>query len=157
MLDKLSKGEQIVGGGSALLLILSFFSLWAKLEVGPVTARASGWDAVLPAFLKLALILALVLVVLVGLRASGTSISLPVTWGLAYAGLGALMTLLLLLAALIGPDDGGVSGLGFEISRGPFLLISPLIGAVIAWGGYMHMQGETAAGPAAGSATPPVV
>lgn len=157
-MDKLSKGEQMVGGGSALLLILSFFSLWAKAEGGGVTVRANAWDSGLPALLKLALILAIVALVLVGLKASGTSITLPVTWGLAYVGLGALITLLLLLAVLLGPEDGGAGFFGVEISRGIFLLISPLVGAAIALGGYMHMQGETTAGPAAtGPTTPPAV
>ena len=156
-MDKLSKGEQVVGGASALLLIMSFFSLWAKVEAGPLTARGNAWDSILPAFLKLALVLVLVALVLVGLKASGTSLTLPVTWGLAYTGLGALITLLLLLAVLIGPDDGGVSVIGFEVSRGFFLLLSPLFGAAIAVGGYMHMQGEAAAGPAPGHTPPPAV
>lgn len=157
-MDKLSKGEQMVGGGSALLLILSFFSLWSKYEVVGEAVRGNAWDGGLPALLKLALVLAIVALVLVGLKASGTSITLPVTWGLAYVGLGALITLFLLLAVLLGPEDGGAGILGIEVSRGIFLLISPLIGAVIALGGYMHMQGETTAGPAAtGPATPPAV
>ena len=157
-MDKLSKGEQMVGGGSALLLIMSFFSLWWKFEGGGITVRGNGWDSGLSALVKLALVLAIVALVLVGLKASGTSITLPVTWGLAYVGLGALITLFLLLAVLLGPEDDGAGFLGHEVSRGMFLLISPLVGAVIALGGYMHMQGETTAGPAAtGPATPPAV
>ncbi len=154
-MDKLSKGEQMAGGASVLLLIMSFFSLWAKVEVkGFATIRFNAWDSGMSALLKLALILAIVVVVLVGLKASGTSVNMPVTWGRAYTGLGAAITLFLLLAVLVGIDDGGVGSLGVEVSRGLFMLLSPIVGAVIAYGGYMHMQGETAGGPAT---APPAV
>jgi hypothetical protein len=157
-LDKLSKGEKLVGGGSAVLLILSFFSLWWKVEIdtgglGGGTLRGNAWESGLPIFLKLALILAIAALVLVGLKASGTSITLPVTWGLAYTAIGGLIFLCLLLTVLMGPEDGGAGLFGVEVSRGILMLVSPIVGAVIAYGGYMHMQGEGSTMP--GATTPP--
>ena len=172
-MDRLSTGEKVVGGASLLLLILSFLPLWAKFEAEFAgidnSQRFSGWSAASPFFAKLAFILALVALVLVIIRAMGTDVNLPVPFGLAYLGLGALATLLLLITLLTGPvgDQGteNVGGAEFEYSRGLAMLIGWIVAAAIAAGGYLHMQSESgsgtaaippAGGPAGGPTTPTV-
>jgi len=154
-LSRLRRGEQFVLIGSAALLILSFLSFWSKYEVLGGNVRGTAWNS-LPGYAKLALFLALVALVLVLLRAAGKDLELPASYGQIYLVCGALATLLLLIAAIAGPEGSGISGLGIEVSRGPLLLISPILAALIAYGGFLtHQEGETTTTPRGPAAAPP--
>jgi hypothetical protein len=161
-MSKLSKGEQIAGGAAILLVLLSFFPLWAKVEVkglgalgGAATQRFSGWSGAFGfLWVRLPVLLAIILVVVVLIRASGSNMELPVAPGMLYTGIGALSALLLLIGVLIGTADGGVNIPGLEISRGPALFVGVVLGLAMAAGGYMHMQEEGSA-PSPGPVTPP--
>lgn len=163
-LNKLTKGEQILGGSAIALLILSFLPLWAKFEVPEIagfggSTRFSAWSAAFGFLLKLALILTIIAVIFVVLRAVGTSLNLPVPAWQIYAGTAGLTLLLLLITVLTGPvGDQGSFG-GYEWSRGIAVFIAPLLGAGMAYGAYLHMQEEggtsTTGGSTGGTTTPP--
>ena len=169
--SRLSSGEKIVGVCSGLLVLLSFFPLWAKYEYDVAgfsdSERYNAWSDAYSFLMKLAILLALTALVLVIVRAVGKNVNLPVNAGLIYVVLGGLSTLLLLLMVITGPKDLGdlgVTGLtsdqldlldaGLEISRGIMLFIGTVIAAGILVGGYLHMQGETT-GPATPTTPPP--
>jgi len=152
-MDRLSSGEKVAGGSAALLVLLSFFPLWAKFEAelegfGGSSSRFSGWSAATPFLAKLAFILAIVALVLVIMRAAAVDVELPFPQGLSLAALGGAATLLLLITLLMGPvGDQGTTDFGgasFEYSRGLAMLIGWLVAAGIAAGGYLHMQEESA-------------
>lgn len=157
-MTRLSRGEQIVGGAGIVLLLLSFFPLWAKYEIGDLglgidtgAQRGNAWSAAFNIVPKLALIFVLVAVAVVIIRLVATDVRLPVPAGQLYLGLSGAATALLLIALLMGPQGAGLSGFGFEVSRGPVLLIAWVLGAAMAYGGYMHWKEEQAGGaPGAG-------
>jgi hypothetical protein len=165
-LNRLSKGERILGVSALLLLILSFLPLWAKLEIEGAeelgfdgTDRYSAWSAAFGFILKLGLVLAIIALVFVVIRAVGTQMNLPVPVWQIYAACAGLCLLLLLITVLTGPvGDQGDFG-GFEWSRGLGIFIGPVLAAAMAYGAYAHMQAEGAApstGPAPGGpANPP--
>jgi hypothetical protein len=164
-LNRLSRGEQILGISALLLLVLSFLPLWAKLEIEGAeefgfdgTDRYSAWSAAFGFILKLGLILAIIALVLVIIRAVGTQMNLPVPAWQIYAGCAGLCLLLLLITVLTGPvGDQGDFG-GFEWSRGLAIFIGPVLAAGMAYGAYQHMQAEggtTSTGTTAGGPTNP--
>jgi len=152
-LNRLSRGEQIVGGASLLMLILSFLPMWAKYEVEAFgfsdSQRFSLWSDAFNFVPKLGLILLLVALGLVIARAMGANLTLPVGFGLAYVALCGVAALTTILTLLIGPREFGLGGAaGLEISRGLLLLIGWIVPLAATAGGYLHMQEETSgAGP----------
>ena len=161
-INRLTMGEKIVGGASALLVVLSFIPMWATYEFAGLASESFGpWSDAYGFLVKLALIAAIVALVVVGLRAAGTQLpDLPLSLGLLYVALGGLATLGLLIGVLAGPNDGGVGAIaaaaGFDISRGILLFLGLILAAAIAYGGYMHMQAEgTASATGEPSAPPP--
>lgn len=153
-MDRLSTGEKLAGASAAVLLLLSFFPLWAKIEFDGAGAafdtRFGGWSAATPFYTKLAFILALVALVLVAMRAASVDVQLPFPLGLSLLALGGLATLLLLITLLTGPVGDQGSGFGFEYSRGLAMLIGWIPAAGIALGGYLLMQQE----PSTATASP---
>ena len=158
-MDRLSTGEKLAGASAAVLLLLSFFPLWAKFEAevsgfGGSSTRFGGWSAATPFYTKLAFVLAIVALVLVVMRAAEVDVQLPFPLGLSLLALGGLATLLLLITLLAGPvGDQGTSDFGgasFEYSRGLAMLLAWIPAAGIALGGYLHMQQE----PTTSSANP---
>lgn len=147
-LDRLSLGEKLFAACGLLLFVLSFLSLWAKVEVesdfGGATQRFSGWTGY--GFLvDLAFILALVGAALVIARAAGVSMSLP--WSSVYRGIGVAVAVLLLLALVVGPDESGsgsAGGVSVEISRGIGLFIGALLALGMAAGAFMHSESPDA-------------
>ncbi|MFN2525913.1 MAG: hypothetical protein ABR505_06575 [Actinomycetota bacterium] len=143
-LSRLTRGEQIVGGAGILLLLFSFLPLWAKYDVPTLgTERFTPWDGnaftLLP---KLAFVLVILAIALVVIRLTATDLKLPVPEGQIYLGISALATLLLLITLLSGPRLSGLSGFGFEASRGPLLFIGWLLAGAMTFGGFLHMREE---------------
>ena len=168
-LNRLSKGEQILGGAAALLLVLSFVPFWAKYEtpgiegggfdVPGASSRFHAWSAAFNFLTKLGLILAIIALVFVIAKAAGalTNTNLPAPEGLIYLGLAGVSFLLILLTLLIGPQEFGLGGTSVEVSRGPLLFVGALLGAAMAFGAYLHMQesGTATTGTGVGPSTPP--
>ena len=168
-LNRLSKGEQILGGAAALLLLLSFVPFWAKyetpgfegggVEVAGASSRVSAWSAAFTFLSKLGLLLAIVALVFIIAKAAGalTNTNLPAPETLIYLGLAGLSFLLLLLTLLIGPQEefGGVNISGsVEVSRGPLLFVGVLLGAAMAVGAFLHMQNDGSATTGLGPSNP---
>jgi hypothetical protein len=173
-LDRLSRGEQILGGAALLLFIVSFLKPWASIEtsaegvpedlVGQIPSPDFNmWDAYgfLP---KLGVIIGLLLVVLIVAKAAGAleNLDLPVPLGLVYVG-GAALTVLTMLIALIagveGSNEATAFGVTTEAERGLLLYLGILLSLAMGFGAFMHFQGEggrTTTGPATrGPAAPP--
>ena len=157
-LNRLSTGEKIVGGSALLLLVTSFISLWSKYEtpevegfVESVSTRGNAWSAAFGFLMKLGLFLTLVALGIVIARAAGLldRVNLPAPLGLIYLGVAGLAALLIILNAIIGPDEtAGVSGFGvnledagYEVSRGPLLYLGALLSLAMAAGAFMHFSG----------------
>jgi len=159
-INRLTQGEKIVLGSSALLVVLSFIPLWATYSfVGLASESFSAWSGAFGFFVKLAIILAIVALVVTVLRATGTQLpELPVGLGLLYVGLGGLALLGLLIGVLAGPADGGLAlaaAAGLDISRGILLFVGVILAAAMAFGGYTHMQTEDTSPAVGGPSTPP--
>lgn len=154
-LNRLSMGEKLAGLCALVLFILSFLKLWAKVEVSgagdldvlgiDTTQRFSAWDGY--GFLvKLGLIAALILVVLVVVRAVGANVNLPMPWGTVYLILSGITLLAMILALLIGPDESGSGdffGVSVEISRGIGLFIGTALALGMAAGSWMANSEES--------------
>ena len=163
-MDRLSKGEQIMGVSFLVLLILSFLKLWAKIEIDTGglgfdgSQKFSAWDAY-GIIIKLGFLTALLALVLVGMRAGGVNMpNLPMPLGTIYLILAGITAVTVLLTLAVGPDEGagGFGLVGIEISRGIGLFIGTALALAGAFGAYLHKQGEEP-GPALGGgpATPP--
>jgi amino acid transporter len=165
--SRLSQGEKIVAICSGLLVLFSFFPLWAKYEYdfGGISdsERYSAWSDAFTFLSKLAILLALTVLVLVILRGVGKNLNLPT--GLIYVGLGGLTSLLMLLLVITGPREiGEIPGVGeidlqgleqsFEVSRGIMLFVGLALAIGMLIGGYLHMQSEADA-PVTPSTPPP--
>jgi hypothetical protein len=156
-MERPTRGEKIIVACGAVLLIASRLPLWAKYEIRdveePVLARLDIWSkafSIIPKFgLFVVLIVLGVVLVRVVVRAS-----LPWPAGRIYLIGGALSAVSLLLTALIGPDEFGFANVpGFQMSRGPMLVVGWMLAAAMAYGGHLHIR-ETDP-HALGSAYPP--
>jgi hypothetical protein len=155
MLDRLTQGEKLLGVSALWLYIISFIGFWAELEVETPGSRSlvrvTAWDGY-GLEVRLAFILALVAAGLVAARAVG--FGLPVAGGLVYVSIGGLTLLLMLLTAVIGPDESGWALYSFlpsdsqiEISRGVGLFVGTLLAGAMVAGGYQHMKSRDPAAP----------
>lgn len=167
-LNRLSKGEQIMGGAAALLLLLSFVPFWAKyetpgfegggIEVAGTSTRFSAWSGAFNFLSKLGLLLAILALVFVIAKAAGalTNTNLPAPEGLIYLGLAGVSFLLILLTLVIGPQEFGLGGSTVEVSRGPLLFVGVLVAAAMALGAFLHFSsGSTTTGVGPSTPTPP--
>ena len=143
-MSKLSTSDKITAGGAIALLIWTFFPFWYKLggDVGEVLeafggdSGINGWRGVT----FLAALLAIVAIIEVVLKVVGTNMSMPLKRGLlhlALAGVGALLTILGLIA----------SPSGFSASWGAFVGI--VFALVWVYGAYMMYQEPSSEGGAA--------
>lgn len=146
-LNRLSRGEQLFGGAGLVLFIISFIKLWATYK-GKVftsfTVHISAWDYGF--LLKLGIIVALAGAVAVILKAAGIKFDVP---GIAYMVAGIFVGADMLLYVLVGPPDAG--GLADE-SRGILLFVALILGAVMAYAGWLINKEQpvtTAPSPAA--------
>jgi hypothetical protein len=147
--DKLTTSDKVVAGSGLLLFIASFLP-WFGIE--GFSGSGNGWDVGflwggIPALL--------------GLAAAGVVLAtklgdvklpdLPITWGQAILGAGALSALLVLLKLLLGEEVCGFGEcIDFDRKWGLFVAAIAAIG--LAAGGYLKFQeGDDA--PAAGGDT----
>lgn len=131
--------------------------MWAKYETPEVpgvfeavTTRFNAWGEAFNFLTKLGLFLAIIALVLVLAKAAGAldRVTLPVPLGLVYLGLAGLTALLIVLTAVIGPQEtaGGfgvevdLEESGVEVSRGPLLYLGALLSLAMAAGAFMHFS-----------------
>ena len=163
-LNRLSRGEQILGGAGLLLFILSFIPPWGNISTSTEVEGVEGviedtaladtvgdfnlWGGygLLP---KLGVLVALILAILVVAKAAGAldRANLPIPIGLVYLG-GAAITLITMLIAVIAGPEGensqstelfGVTS-SFEQNRGIFLWVGLLLTLALAAGAYLHFS-----------------
>lgn len=158
-MERPTRGERIIVVCGAALLITSWLPLWAKYEyregaeqiIGP--SRMNAWSAAFTIVPKFALVLVLLVLGAVLVRVVVRA-SLPWPPVRIYVIGGALAAALLLVTALVGPNEFGYAGLpGFQISRGPMLVIAWILAVGIAYGGRLHVRETDPHG--VGSAYPP--
>jgi hypothetical protein len=147
-LSKLNTSDKIIAG-SGILLFIAYFLPWFKIEGFGESASWSGSDV---GFLWSTFPM------LIGLVMAGVTIAskmfdvklpdLPVPWGQAHLGLGALAALLVLLKLLLGE-----SVLGFDLDRGFGLFVAAIAAIGLAVGGFLKFQAGDDAAPAAGGST----
>jgi hypothetical protein len=149
-LNKLSTSDKIVAGSGLLLFIASFLP-WFGIE-GFSGANGNGWDVGflwggIPALLGLAC----AGVVLASKLGDVKLPDLPVTWGQAILGAGALSALLVLLKLLLGYE---VCGFGecLDLDRKWGLFVASIAAVGLAVGGFRkYQEGDDA--PATGGGT----
>lgn len=150
-MNKLTTSDKIIAG-SGIVLFIAYFLPWFKVDFGPLggSASASGGDvgffwATLP--------------MLLGLIAAGAVIAnklfdvklpdLPIPWGQAFLGAGALAALLVVLKLLIGEDPSSI------VKRSFGLFLAALASIGLAAGGFLKFQegdDSTPSGSGSGSA-----
>lgn len=146
-MNKLTTSDKIIAG-SGIVLFIAYFLPWFKVDFGPLggSASASGGDvgffwATLP--------------MLLGLIAAGVVIAtklfdvklpdLPIPWGQAFLGAGALAALLVVLKLLIGEDPSSI------VKRSFGLFLAALASLGLAAGGFLKFQeGDDSAPPTGG-------
>ena len=174
-ISKLTLSDKIIAGSGILLFIASFLTWFSAsssvsgggdltdLGIDPADFSGSlgsvnGWDvgflwAGLPALLGLIAAAAVLLPKLSEVKLP----ELPIPWGQAFLGAGALAALLVILKLLIGEDGGGsetFSGVTVkvDIDRGIGIFLATLASLGLAYGGYLKFAGKEDDG---GTATPP--
>ena len=155
--NKLSPGQRIATVAGALLFIDMWMS-WYSLNVpgggiakgfaalGGIDTTATAWQVFSTTDLLIALT-ALVAVAGGVMAATGTKLDLPVSWATITAGLGAVITLLVLYRILNQPGPNKYINVEWGAYVGLILI------ATVAYGGYRAMGEETAA-PAPPTAPP---
>jgi hypothetical protein len=167
--SRLSSGEKVIGVCSGLLVLLSFFPLWAKYEFTAgdetQTDRYNAWSDAYPFLMKFAILLAATALLLVVLRAIGSDFELPIDRSLLYGIICGAVALILIVMVFAGPREFGADQLnelgdllgvdaGSEVSRGLMLFVGAILGGASLFGAYVHMQGETTA-PSSPTTPPP--
>ena len=166
--NRLSRGEKIVGAAAVLLFIDMFLSWYSANISGALSAAASrfnvdtsatAWQAFSTTDILL-LITILVALAMVGTRAMARAVNLPVSLPLVVAALGALMTLLVLWRIINQPGPNDFINVEYGAYIGLILIAALTYGAVEAGGGMDTMRAEaeslqtraTAGGAGAGTA-----
>lgn len=150
-LNKLSTSDKVIAG-SGIVLFVAYFLPWFKVDFGPFggSATASGSDV---GFLWATLPM------LLGLAAAGIVIAsklfdvklpdLPIPWGQAFLGAGALAAVLVVLKLIIGEDPSEL----IDRSFGLFLAALAAIGLAV--GGFLKFQeGEGSTGDSGTGSAP---
>lgn len=134
-LNKLTASDKVIAG-SGIVLFIAYFLPWFKVDNGlGDSVSFSGGDV---GFLFATLPM------LLGLIAAGVVIAsklfdvklpdLPIPWGQAFLGLGALAALLVLLKLLIGEDPSSI------VDRAFGLFIAAIAALGLAAGGFLKFQ-----------------
>jgi hypothetical protein len=140
-LSKLTTADKVIAGAGIVLFISSFLA-WFKVEAFGYSATANGWDVGffwggIPALLGLAA----AIVVLVNKLTDADLPDLPVPWSQALFGAGALSAVIVVLKLLTGYHS---------VDRAFGLFLATLAALAFAAGGFLKMQegddGSTATG-----------
>ena len=151
-------------GAGLGLLALSFVPLWGRVsfEAFPKSARgdlpkgivpgtSEGFDAWSPAFgvlLRIALVLATLIVVLAIARLVSPTLRIPSRSSL-YVVLAGITLLSIVLVLLTGPTAGGVEPVeaaraGIDLGRDVMMFLAPLLAAALLYGAVLHARGAGA-------------
>lgn len=143
-LSKLSTSDKLIAGSGLVLFIASFLpwftvSLTGAPGLDGLSEDANGWDvgfmwAGLPALLGLAAA-GIVLATRLG---SATMPDLPVTWGQAFLGAGAVSAVLVVLKLLVGEDGNAF----VDVDRAWGLFLAAVAAVGFAVGGFLRFQEE---------------
>jgi hypothetical protein len=148
--NRLSRGEKIVGAAAVLLFIDMFLSWYSANISGALSAAASrfnvdtsatAWQAFSTTDILL-LITILVALAMVGTRAMARTVNLPVSLPLVVAALGALMTLLVLWRIINQPGPNDFINVEYGAYLGLILIAALTYGAIEAGGGVDTMRTE---------------
>jgi hypothetical protein len=150
-LNKLTTSDKIIVG-SGILLFIAYFLPWFKVDLdfglgsaGSVSAKGGDVDFIwstLPMLIGLIMAAVVIASKLFDVKLP----DLPITWGQAHLGLGALAAVLVVLKLIIGEDPSEI----VERAYGLFLAALAAIGLAV--GGFLKYQaGEDA--PATGGDT----
>jgi len=148
--NRLSRGEKIVGAAAVLLFIDMFLSWYSANISGALSAAASrfnvdtsatAWQAFSTTDILL-LITILVALAMVGTRAMARPVNLPVSLPLVVAALGALMTLLVLWRIINQPGPNDFINVEYGAYIGLILIAALTYGAIEAGGGVDTMRAE---------------
>lgn len=153
-LNKLSTSDKVIAG-SGILLFIAYFLPWFTADAGIVSVDATGGDVgFLWATLPMLLGLVMAGVVIASKLFDVKLPELPVPWGQAMLGAGALAAVLVVLKLIIGEDADGAEALGIDISRGIGIFLATIAALGLAAGGFLKLQeGDDApAGGGTGSA-----
>lgn len=154
-LSKLSTGDRVIVASGGVLFI-AYFLPWFTADAGFVSVSASGGDVgFLWATLPMLLGLAAAGVIIASKLFDVTLPDLPIPWGQALLGAGALAALLVVLKLLIGEDAGGAEALGIDVSRGFGIFLAALAAIGLAAGGFLKMQETDSAAPGGDGGTSP--
>jgi hypothetical protein len=148
--NRLSRGERIAGAAAVLLFIDMFLSWYSANISGALSAAASrfnvdtsvsAWQAFSTTDILL-LITIVVALAMVGTRAMGRAVNLPVSLPLVVAALGALMTLLVLWRIINQPGPNDFINVEYGAYIGLILIAALTYGAILAGGGVDTMRAE---------------
>lgn len=146
-LNKLSTGDKVIAG-SGIVLFVAYFLPWFKIDFGGFiggSASASGSDvgflwSTFPMLLGLVMAGSVIASKLFDVKLP----DLPIPWGQAYLGAGALAAVLVILKLIIGEDPSEL----IDRSYGLFLATLAAIG--LAAGGFLKMQEGDSSGSSGG-------
>lgn len=139
-LNKLSTSDKVIAG-SGILLFIAYFLPWFTADAGIVSVDATGGDvgflwATLPMLLGLIMAGVVIATKLFDVKLP----DLPVPWGQAMLGAGALAAVLVVLKLIIGEDTDGAEALGIDISRGIGIFLATIAALGLAAGGFLKLQ-----------------
>ena len=145
--NRLSTGQKIAGA-AGLLLFIDLWMSWYGVDVGSgavgklvaasgVDTTASGWQAFGMTDILLA-ITALIAIAMAVMAANGTRLELPVRLSTLTAGLGAVMTVIVLYRIINQPGPNDV----ITVQWGAYLGL--VLVALVAYGGVRSMGDEPA-------------
>jgi len=145
-LSKLTTSDKLIAGSGIVLFIASFLPWFTADVEGFDVGDANGWDvgfgwAGLPALLGLAAA-AIILVTKLG---TADMPDLPISWGQAFLGAGALSALLVVLKLLMGEDGNDF----VKVDRAWGLFLAAIAALAFAGGGYLKFQEEKSGTPSA--------
>lgn len=159
-LNKLTTSDKVIAG-SGILLFIAYFLDWFTVSFDAVSGFGGGEGGISGGDVGF---LWATLPMLIGLVMAGVVIAsklfdvqlpdLPIPWGQALLGMGALAALLVILKLIIGydvPTNFELSG--GEISRSIGIFIAALAAIGLAVGGYLKYAGKEDDRPATGGNT----
>jgi hypothetical protein len=154
-LNKLTTSDKVIAG-SGILLFIAYFLPWFTADAGIVSVDATGGDVgFLWATLPMLLGLVMAGVVIANKLFDVKLPDLPVPWGQAMLGAGALAAVLVVLKLIIGEDADGAEALGIDISRGIGIFLATIAALGLAAGGYLKFQeGDDARATGNGGSAP---